>query len=114
VRAAVVNAANGTVVATRVQRATNPLTRGLGLLPKASVAHDEGLWIERCSAVHTIGMRASIDLFFLDTDGIVLRIVLAAKPFRAVIACRRASSVLELGARASGRDVSVGDRLVLQ
>lgn len=112
--ARVVNASSGVVIATRVNRADNPWTRGLGLLAKASVDDDEGLWIERCSAVHTIGMRAPLDLFFLDANGIVLRIVLAAKPFRPVIACRRAATVLELGVRSLGREVSLGDRLELR
>jgi hypothetical protein len=58
------NARSGEVLATSVSRATNPWTRGVGLLPRASVAPDEGLWIARCNAVHTVGMRATIDLFF--------------------------------------------------
>lgn len=112
--AAVVNAANGTIVATRVERAANPWTRGIGLLAKASVGPDEGLWIERCSAVHTVGMRATIDLLFLDARGKVLRIVAGVKPFRPIISCRHAATVVELGTLATGRDVVVGDVLVLK
>jgi uncharacterized membrane protein (UPF0127 family) len=111
--AAVINTANGAIVATRVERANNPWTRGIGLLTKAAVGPDEGLWIERCSAVHTIGMRATIDLFFLDKRGKVLRIVSGAKPLRPMISCRRAATVVELGTCAASRDVSVGDVLVL-
>lgn len=112
--AAVVNAANGRIVATCVERAANPWTRGIGLLGRAAVGPDEGLWIERCSAVHTIGMRATIDLFFLDARGKVLRIAAGVKPFRPMISCRRAATVVELGALATGRDVAVGDVLVLK
>ena len=108
------NASNGTVVATRVKRASNPWTRGIGLLPRAKVEPDEGLWIDRCSAVHTMLMRATIDLFFLDRSGRVLRIVCGARPYRPMIACRQAATVIELGAGAHGRDVLVGDRLVLE
>jgi uncharacterized membrane protein (UPF0127 family) len=49
------NATNGRVLATKVKRATNPLTRGVGLLARARVEPDEGLWIDNCSAVHTMG-----------------------------------------------------------
>lgn len=109
------NATNGRVLATKVARATDPITRGVGLLSRAAVAPDEGLWIDGCSAVHTIGMRATIDLYFLDKEKRVLRIAHGVKPYRLAVACRNAVSVVELGAAPEvGRDVLVGDRLVLE
>jgi uncharacterized membrane protein (UPF0127 family) len=109
------NASNGKVLATAVNRATNPWSRGVGLLPRAAVAADEGLWIARCNAVHTIGMRATIDLFFLDKEDRVLRIASAVKPNRLAVSCRGAATVVELGAAPEiGRDVLVGDRLILE
>jgi uncharacterized protein len=109
------NVTSGAVIATRVDRASNPWTRGIGLLPRSSVAPDEGLWIDGCGVVHTIGMRAALDLFFLDRAGSVLKIVCSVRPFRAAIGCARAVAVLELGAGESdARDVLVGDRLTLE
>jgi uncharacterized membrane protein (UPF0127 family) len=108
------NASNGNVLASRVSRATNFITRGVGLLPRATVGEDEGLWIDGCSAVHTVGMRATIDLFFLDRDGRILKIVNRARPNRLVISCARSVSVVELGHGDRPRDVLVGDRLVLE
>lgn len=109
------NVSNGSVVATRVDRASNPWTRGVGLLPRKTVDPDEGLWIDRCSAVHTMGMRATIDLFFLDKSGHVLKIACSVPPFRPVVACRAAVTVVELGAGAgNGRDVLIGDRLAIE
>jgi uncharacterized membrane protein (UPF0127 family) len=109
------NVSSGSIVASRVARASNPWTRGLGLLPRKAVAPDEGLWIDGCSAVHTMGMRATLDLFFLDKRGHVLKIACAVPPFRAVVACRNAVTVVELGAETgNGRDVLVGDRLALE
>jgi len=109
------NSTNGQVLACRVNRATNPWTRGVGLLPRKTVAPDEGLWIDRCSAVHTVGMRAKIDLFFLDRDNRVLKIASAVPPNRVAVTCRNAVTVVELGAGSEiGRDVLVGDRLVLE
>jgi hypothetical protein len=109
------NVSNGSVIASRVTRASNPWTRGVGLLPRSAVAPDEGLWIDRCSAVHTMGMRATLDLFFLDKGGHVLKIACSVPPFRAVVACRNAVTVLELGSGAgNGRDVLVGDRLSIE
>jgi hypothetical protein len=109
------NATNGKVLATRVARAADAWSRGVGLLPRANVAPDEGLWIEHCSAVHTIGMRAAIDLFFVDKNGVVVKIVNAVQPNRLAISARQAAAVVELGAGPDlGRDVLVGDRLVLE
>ena len=109
------NATNGKILATRVARAGNPWSRGLGLLPRASVASDEGLWIDRCAAVHTMGMRATLDLYFLDKEQRVLKIVSAVPPNRLAVTARSAVTVVELGAAPElGRDVLVGDRLVLE
>jgi hypothetical protein len=108
------NASNGHVLASRVVRATNFISRGMGLLPRASVEEDEGLWLDGCSAVHTLGMRATIDLFFLDREGRILKIVNRARPNRFVISCARSVAVVELGHGERPRDVLVGDRLVLE
>lgn len=109
------NSTNGKVLATRVARATTPWSRGVGLLPRPTVAPDEGLWIDRCGAVHTIGMRATIDLYFLDKNNCVLKIASAVPPNRLAVTCRNAVAVVELGSDAdAGRDVLVGDRLVME
>jgi uncharacterized membrane protein (UPF0127 family) len=107
------NASNGRVLASRVTRAENFIARGLGLLPRATVEEDEGIWIDGCSAIHTVGMRATIDLFFLDREGRILKIVNRARPNRLVISCARSVAVVELGHGERPRDVLVGDRLVL-
>ncbi len=109
------NTSNGAVLATMVERATSAWSRGVGLLPRKSVASDAGLWIEGCAAVHTIGMRATIDLYFLDKDDRVLKIASSVRPNRLAVTCRNAVSVVELGAGyETARDVLVGDRLALE
>jgi uncharacterized protein len=109
------NASNGALIAARLMRASNPWERGIGLLLRSSVAPDEGLWIDHCSSIHTMMMRASIDVFFLDKGGRVLRIANAVEPNRLALWCRDAAVVVELGAHRTGaRDVLVGDRLVLE
>jgi uncharacterized membrane protein (UPF0127 family) len=110
------NASNGAVLARRVARASNFITRGVGLLGRAIVEPDEGLWIDHCSGgVHTMFMRATIDLYFLDRNDTVLKIVVGAKPNRLAITCRNSVTVVELGAGPElGRDVLVGDRLTLE
>jgi uncharacterized protein len=111
------NLSNGSVLATSVGRARNPWERGIGLLLRSSVAPYEGLWIEHCSAIHTMMMRASLDVLFLDRDGHVLRIANGVPANQFALACSEAASVVELGAYLRGegsRDVLVGDRLALE
>lgn len=109
------NVSNGSVIATSVDRASNAWSRGVGLLPRKSVGASEGLWIGGCAAVHTIGMRATIDLYFLDCEDRVLKIVSSVRPNRLMLSCRKAVTVVELGAsEAVVRDVLVGDRLALE
>ncbi len=108
------NVTSGALVAGDVLRASDPLSRGLGLLPRAAVGPDEGLWIDGCRAVHTLGMRATLDLYFLDRAGVVLKIVCGVPPQRLSVSCRAASAVVELGAASAERAVRVGDRLVLR
>jgi len=109
------NITNGAILATEVDRASNAWTRGVGLLPRHRVAAHEGIWIGGCSAVHTIGMRATIDLYFLDKDDRVLKIASAVPPNRLAVTCRNAVTVVELGASNElARDVLVGDRLALE
>lgn len=108
------NASTGAILATRVGRAANWFQRAWGLLGRRTVQPDEGMWLPHCSGVHTLGMRATLDLIFLDRNGTVLRIDPQVAPSRAAIMCRGAWAVVELGCGALQRsDVLVGDRLEL-
>ncbi|WP_240646171.1 DUF192 domain-containing protein [Georgenia sp. SYP-B2076] len=52
------------------------------------------LWIERCSSVHTFGMRYPIDVAYLTRSGRVLDVA-TMRPGRAGLPRLRARSVLE-------------------
>jgi len=58
----------------RVRVADWFLTRALGLLVGKPLELGEGLLISPCSSIHTIGMRYSIDVVFVDRDACVLRV----------------------------------------
>ena len=73
--------------------------RLVGLLSRTHMPDDIGLYFPKCSAVHTFGMRFSIDVLFLDADCRVVKIV-TMNPWR-VQSVRGASSVLELNAGAA-------------
>ncbi len=93
--------AEGPALCSRCHRARSPFSRFVGLLATGDLSREEGLWIERCSRVHTFGLRAPIGVAFLDADGRVLRVVdplprwrmAAAAGARSVVECR--SGVLQ-------------------
>ena len=88
--------------------------RRTGLLKHAGLAKGQGLWIVPCEAVHTFGMKFSIDVLFLNKKRKVLKIRKDMKQWR-MAACLRAHSVLELAAgRADATGTKVGDQLELE
>ncbi len=86
----------GRVVALRCHTASSLGARLVGLLGTPDLSVDEALWLEPCSSVHTLALRAPIGCAFLDADGRVLRIVdplpawraASARGARAVVECR--------------------------
>jgi uncharacterized membrane protein (UPF0127 family) len=76
--------------------------RLLGLALLSGSRCPAGLLIPRCRSVHTFGMRFSLDVYFLDRAGRILREHRAVRPCR-FLACAGASAVLELPARESSR-----------
>ena len=85
--------------------------RTRGLLGRPELQGGEGLFITRCSSVHTVGMRHDIDVVFVDRTGRIVRIAERLAPMRMAM-CRKAASVLELAAgQARALGLSVGTSL---
>jgi uncharacterized protein len=109
------NVTTGSIVARNVSRADGFFHRMFGFIPRARVFPDDGLWFDRCAAVHTMGMRSRIDVIFLDKFRRVLRVERSVPQFRVALACRGAAAVVELGeAPVEGRDLLAGDELALE
>ena len=66
----------------RVWQARSAWDRGRGLLGRAPLEWDEGLWIEPCSSVHTVGMGYALDLAYLDAQGVIQKLVENVVPWR--------------------------------
>ena len=108
------NVTTGEILAEDVRIADGWWERFAGLIPRADVTPDEGLWFRDCWAIHTLLMRARIDVIFLDEQERVVRTLARVSRNRPGIACFGARNVVELGAGAlEGRDVLPGDRLEL-
>lgn len=106
------NTTRGVDLATRVRVAATAWTRMVGLLNRAALDADEGLWIEPCSSVHMFGMRFAIDVIFVGPDGRVVSVVPSLGPWRATWPVRGARAALELPAGTAARTGTVaGDTL---
>jgi uncharacterized membrane protein (UPF0127 family) len=108
------NETTGQIIAANVRYADTWWDRFAGFIPYKTIAPDDGLWFRNCWAIHTMCMRAHIDVVFLDEQARVMRTDRRVALNRPMIFCYGARGVVELGAGAlEGRDVLVGDRLVL-
>ncbi len=105
------NLTKGTIIASEAFGAGTSQERRTGLLKHQSLPQGQGLWIVPTEAVHTFGMKFSIDLLFLDRRKKVLKIRQDMGRRRIAI-CLRAYSVLELPAGTiQSTGTSVGDQL---
>lgn len=109
------NLTTGEIIAEHVRYADSWWERLAGFIPNDVVEPDEGLWFRDCWAIHTMCMRAHIDVIFLDEGGRIVRTDREVRLNRPFVACRGARNVVELGAGAlDGRDLLVGDKLELE
>jgi uncharacterized protein len=85
-------------LASHVTVADSHWTRLVGLLltSAADFQQGAGLWIVPCHGIHTLGMRYSIDVLYLDINKKVIQIEHTLKPWRIAPVRRTAVSVLEL------------------
>ena len=81
-----------------VAKAENAWDRLVGLLRAARVAPHDGIWLEPCGAIHTLGMRCALDVIFLDRSGRVIDVRENVTPNRLAVLCPNAHVTIELGA----------------
>jgi uncharacterized membrane protein (UPF0127 family) len=98
----------GRVVAS-AGRATSPKDRRRGLLGMTTIP--EPLLLDPCSWVHTMGMKTVIDVAFVNSSGVILRID-TMKPWRVGPLTRKAQYVIEASSGSFERwHVRVGDTI---
>ncbi len=104
----------GEELASRAHLASSPLSRMRGLLGRRGLPPGEAIILRPASSIHTFFMRFSLDVIFLDRDGVVLKVVRDLVPYR-LSSARKARDTIEFQAGAlDGRDVQVGDRLAYE
>ena len=94
-----------------VEVTDTPFERMRGLLGRSDLEADRALWLEPCNAVHSFGMRFSLDVVFIDKRGCVLSVHRNVGRARMLV-CWRARSTLEMRAHAAHAwRIEVGDSL---
>jgi uncharacterized protein len=108
----VINLTKNTWLATKVVKADKFLTRLVGLLKRKKLGPEEAIWLVPSKGIHTVGMKFSIDVVFLDKDKKVVALIPAMAPYRMSGIHLLANSVLELptGAIRKSR-TEIGDQL---
>jgi uncharacterized membrane protein (UPF0127 family) len=99
-------------LAARVELAASSSTRRRGLLGRDALESDQALVIAPTFAIHTFGMRFSIDVVFARRDGRVIKVVHGLRPGRIAWA-PGAFAAVELSA-GSARAVTAGQVLRLE
>jgi uncharacterized membrane protein (UPF0127 family) len=105
---------NDQCVLPRVWNAVSAWDRTRGLLGRPPLQADEGMLIDACRLVHTVGMAYHLDLAFLDRQGQVRKLVKALAPAR-IAGSLAARATLELAPGTVERiGLSEGDYLKWQ
>src|SRR5215471_10270171 len=111
----VVNSTRGTVVGEHITIADTVWARFIGLLGASSLPPEYGLLLHPSQGIHTLGMKFSIDVVFLDRNMRVLNLRRALKPFRMTGLNFGAASVLELPVGAIAKSLTeVDDQLEME
>ena len=87
-------------------------SRARGLLGRAHLPAESGLWIKPCNNIHTFFMKFAIDCVFLDKKMCINRIEADVKPYKIVGPFWKAVSVIELkSGTAETKNLKIGDQL---
>ena len=102
---------DGRVVAESVTVADSTMRRLRGLLGKRDLPSGYGVLLRPAWSIHTAFMRFPIDVVFLDSDQVVIKIVPNLTPFKTA-SCRGAREIVELRAgECERRGLALGDRV---
>lgn len=108
----IINMTKGTNLTPKVSIASNVLARSAGLLGTATPDPNKALYLVPCKAVHTFGMKYSLDVVFLDIQGKVVKLLQNLAPNKMTSLVPAANCVLELPPNTiAATRLEVGDEL---
>lgn len=74
------NKTKNQMIATHVEIADSFMKRLVGLLSKKHLDKQHCMWFGDCRSIHTLGMRFSLDVIFVDKKMVVKKILYNVKP----------------------------------
>lgn len=87
---------NEEIIADPVIQAQSFLDKLFGLTIRRKLSKKKGFLLYNCNSIHTLWMRYSIDVIFIDINGEVLAVFNNLKPFRITPFIKNASYALEM------------------
>ena len=106
------NTTRGTIVATRAKLASSYVDRFFGLMGRKGVPEGGGILLTKSSSIHSWFMRFRFDAIYLDSDGRVVKVVHAMRPWWFSFGGKGAKDTLELAAGAAAASATeAGDQL---
>lgn len=107
------NYRTGETIATSVILADSFWLRLRGMLGRPPLKPYEGLWLIPCQQVHMVGMKYSLSIWFINSQGNVCYILDQLNPGKISPRIKEASSILELPTKwAQKTGTHVGDTLL--
>ena len=104
------NLSRGTILAERVVFCRTLKSRLVGLINRPFLESGSALVLPRCNSIHTLFMRFSIDVLFLDERGKVVGKIETMAPFRISPLFWQARQAIELPANTlENTATSIGD-----
>jgi uncharacterized membrane protein (UPF0127 family) len=111
----VTNSTRDTVLAEHSAKATNMVTRGVGLMGRRGLPADGGLIIQPCNSVVSFFMRFEIDVVFVSGDSRVLHMIHAMRPWRTSKIVRGSKLVVELpSGTLADTSTTLGDTITIE
>lgn len=106
------NITKGNIIASQGILADNFFARLKGLIGRKRLDEGEALCINPCKSVHTFFMRFSIDIVFVDKNGVVCLIVNDLEPYKVSRYVASAKYVIELpNGKCKKSELEVGDKV---
>lgn len=90
------NASTGHIIANKITQPRGWYKRTLGLMGCKSLDEGEGIWLDDCWGIHTIGMKFSIDILFLNGELRITGMERNVKPGRLAVSQSQARHIIEL------------------
>ena len=107
------NLTKNNVIAHKAVIAEGFATRGIGMIGKNFDGFD-AMVFNRCNSIHTMFMSIKIDVLFIDSENSICEIRERLLPWKPLVRCSNATTVIELPAGTVGKKgAEVGDSIDL-